>query len=57
MHGCFVIQTNAASPPLYPEEFNAAAQAILNQDLHLNKRDITPDNSKFLYLHLLSKFL
>lgn len=43
-------------PPLYPKEFDVAATSILNHDLHMEKRDITADHAKLVYLHLLSKF-
>ncbi len=53
---CYTIQCCRA-PDLYPQEFSAAAKGILNQDLIMEKSDITTDNAKSVYLHLLSKFL
>ena len=43
------------SPSFYPEEFNAAADAIL-AELHTTQQEITVSTAKTIYLHLCSKF-
>ena len=39
----------------YPEQFQAAAAAILEQDFHLTEEDITVDNAEIIFLHLVTK--
>ena len=40
------------SPPHYPQEFEATAVAIMQQELRMTKTDITVNNAKRVYLHL-----
>ena len=47
---CYLYHAYKA-PPFYPEEFKAAAAAILNE-LHMTRRDITIHNARAIYLHL-----
>lgn len=43
-------------PPLYPPEFEEAATAIMQQELHITKDSIDIDNAKRVYLHLINTF-
>ena len=43
------------APPFYPEEFNAAADAIL-AELHTTQQEIRVSTAKTIYLHVCSKF-
>ena len=38
----------------YPEEFQAAAAAILECDLHLREDEITLENAENVYMHLIN---
>ena len=40
--------------PFYPDEFEEAAIAVLQLDLHLTPNEITLDNAKRVYTHLLN---
>ena len=40
--------------PFYPEEFQAAAAAILECDLHLREDEITLENAENVYMHLIN---
>ena len=44
------------SPPLYPSEFEEAATAIMQQELHMTKDSIDIENAKRVYLHLVNTF-
>ena len=39
-------------PPFFPTEFDAAARAILQTDMSLNKEDINSGNAEQAYTHL-----
>ena len=40
--------------PFYPEEFQAAAAAILGRDFNLCEDEITLDNAESIYMHLVN---
>ena len=40
--------------PFYPEEFQAAASAILERDFNLCKDEITLDNAESIYMQLVN---
>ena len=39
----------------FPEEFQAAAAAILEQDFHLTEEGITLENAETIFSHLVTK--
>ena len=43
------------APPFYPEEFKAAADALL-VELYTSQQDITVSTAKTFYLHFCSEF-
>ena len=40
--------------PFYPEEFKAAAVAILERDFNLCEDEITLENAESMYMHLIN---
>ena len=40
------------TPPFYPPEFKAAADAFLQRDFHMSQSEITVHNVKYVCLHI-----